>query len=553
MNRIQFAKVAFGLSAILVSGSAFAQSADEVLKAKLPEISGDLAISENTTYNPALKSRYRELYYKLSKGVGEIERVAAIGASDVTDLEVFDNKSLKDLQKAGGLDDLKGAIHDQQAKIKRLMKAEKYGCDSLECFQLLTIFDEYCKKSAWADAYESWSALMRNYPASSKNIYLRGTNIILNKMKVAATGKEQQPWIDTLMIMWDNRMKYIMPTDRPQYGEAYCMGQKGVNLLKYRQNPIEEPYKLLMRSVELGSDDITVLQNAMKAMIAMFKDQKVDVNTVVDNYLKFTDRIDTKKKEYQKTIAEPANEKAKADAEKLLSDYSKGQAFIDQLFSTSDAAQCDILVNTFTARFKESPDDMELCDKIIKLLGSKGCSDSQLYEDVVSKVVEKNPTESSCAGFAKMLDKRGKQDDAIAYYEKAISMAEADTMKSAYNLAISVIYTTKKAYTSACSYARKAVALDPNNGAAYIIIATSYAAVPVGEDAYQRSLTYWVVIDKLQKAKAVDPSVAATANKLIAQYIGACPKKDEAFMHGVTAGTPVTVGGWIGESTTARF
>ena len=42
--------------------------------------------------------------------------------------------------------------------------------------------------------------------------------------------------------------------------------------------------------------------------------------------------------------------------------------------------------------------------------------------------------------------------------------------------------------------------------------------------------TYFAVIDKLQKAKSVDPSVAEEANKLISTYAAHTPKDADLFL-----------------------
>ena len=64
--------------------------------------------------------------------------------------------------------------------------------------------------------------------------------------------------------------------------------------------------------------------------------------------------------------------------------------------------------------------------------------------------------------------------------------------------------------------------------------------------------TYYVVIDKLQRAKAVDPSVTDKVNELIATYARHTPQAKDLFMLGYKAGDRITIGGWIGESTTIR-
>ena len=64
--------------------------------------------------------------------------------------------------------------------------------------------------------------------------------------------------------------------------------------------------------------------------------------------------------------------------------------------------------------------------------------------------------------------------------------------------------------------------------------------------------TFFAAIDKLQRAKAVDPSVAEEANKLISSYSAYTPEAKDLFMLGYKAGDRITIGGWIGETTTIR-
>ena len=62
--------------------------------------------------------------------------------------------------------------------------------------------------------------------------------------------------------------------------------------------------------------------------------------------------------------------------------------------------------------------------------------------------------------------------------------------------------------------------IDGNNGKPYILIANMYASKPNWSDeaALNKCVLIFAVIDKLQKAKSVDPSVAEEANKLIGTY-----------------------------------
>jgi len=62
-----------------------------------------------------------------------------------------------------------------------------------------------------------------------------------------------------------------------------------------------------------------------------------------------------------------------------------------------------------------------------------------------------------------------------------------------------------------------------------------------------------VAVDKFQKAKQVDSSVADEANELIRRYSPYFPSRDDIFFKPeLQEGQSFFVGGWIGESTVCR-
>jgi hypothetical protein len=67
-----------------------------------------------------------------------------------------------------------------------------------------------------------------------------------------------------------------------------------------------------------------------------------------------------------------------------------------------------------------------------------------------------------------------------------------------------------------------------------------------------KQTAFWAAVDKLEKAKAVDPSCAANVNKMINSYKQVYPDKTELFMRNLTEGASFTVPGWINEKTTVR-
>ena len=131
---------------------------------------------------------------------------------------------------------------------------------------------------------------------------------------------------------------------------------------------------------------------------------------------------------------------------------------------------------------------------------------------------------------------------------------EADNAKKAEMsyAAAGAMFGAKK-YSQVKSYCYKALEFNPEFANAYILLAQAYGSSPRWSDegALNRC-TYYVVLDKLQRAKSIDPSVAEQANELIRTYSAHLPESQDLFMLGYKKGDRITVGGWIGESTTIR-
>ena len=164
-----------------------------------------------------------------------------------------------------------------------------------------------------------------------------------------------------------------------------------------------------------------------------------------------------------------------------------------------------------------------------------------------------NPTADAATGCGYMAYKKGDYDTAVKYFDEALNLESDNEKRAQIAYAVAATLSQVKKMSQAKSYVQKAISYKEDYGDAYILLAQLYASSPNWNDeSALNKCTYFVVIDKLQRAKAVDPSVADKANELISTYARYTPKAEDLFMLGIKAGDRVTVGGWIGESTTVR-
>ena len=182
-----------------------------------------------------------------------------------------------------------------------------------------------------------------------------------------------------------------------------------------------------------------------------------------------------------------------------------------------------------------------------------GCTEAEAYFAASELAHAIEPTAETAIGCGYMYYKKGDFDKCISYFDNAIELEQDPIKKADYNYSAAAVCFSNKQLSKAKQYARKSIELNGENGKPYMLIAQMYASSPNwSEEAALNKCVFFAVIDKLQKAKSVDPSCAEEADKLIRTYAGYTPKDEDLFFIGLKKGDAVTIGGWIGETTTIR-
>ena len=179
----------------------------------------------------------------------------------------------------------------------------------------------------------------------------------------------------------------------------------------------------------------------------------------------------------------------------------------------------------------------------------------ELTTTVTEQLYKMDPSGEAAYSLATMFMKRQDWEKADTYLQEAIAKATDNICKGDYCMRQAQLKLAKKQYAEAKRAALSAIQCNPKNGAAYILIGKAYAAYSsnYGEDAFDHASVFWAAVDKFNKAKQVEPALAAEVNSLVNSYTPHFPSKDEAFFRSVTEGTTVKIGDWINETTTARF
>ena len=421
------------------------------------------------------------------------------------------------------------------------------GEDSVRCITNISLFVPYAKAGNFKDAYEFWKIVYDECPASTKDVYQYGVRIMGWKIAQEKDAAKKKALIDDLMAVYDKRVKYFGNDKR--YGKDWIVSRKVQDY--FAQTGENADYNLaygwLKEIVNEKGENCEALGlslfafSSMKKMVAdpNFKEQ------YIQDYLVASNGLDAQIK-----AAQAANNKKEEDN---VTAYKAG---VDGQFANSGAADCETLQNLYAAKIEEKKDDLAYLKETVSLLRRMRCQEIDAYFAASSYAYKLEPSAEAAVGMAKQAVKQKDFDTALKYFEEAANLETDPATKADDFYSMALLSFEQNGYSKARQYCQKAIEINPNYGAAYLLIGKMYAStaksVYPGDGVLARAV-YYAAIDKFEKGKQVDPNVAEEANSLISSYRAHLPSTEEIFMHpDLEKGKPFSVGGWIGERTTVR-
>ena len=444
------------------------------------------------------------------------------------------------------------------------------GEDSVNCVALISNTTVNVKNNSFDTAYPYWKELFTKYPVARVDTYTNGVKILKGLIDKEQDEQKKLDYINELMSVYDQQIKYndkLQEITKTKLSAGNTLGKKALDYIRFvPKASIDEAYKMLRESVDMekGESEYIVTQNLMKISAQKYKkDPAGHGEQVIQDYLdasvyiidvldKYNERIEYYNNRY--TELQDPKDSVRADGFGKMIDAARiARTNIDGYFINSGAASCDDLEAIYAPKIEENKDNIQYLNKVIALMSMLKCTNQDAYLVASEYALAIEPTAKAAMGCGYRYFKKGEIDKAMELFDQAIELETSTTNKADMCNKVGAIYLSLKKYSKARDYARKAIALNSKFGDPYILIAQCYASSPNwNNDQVLNGCTYFAAIDKLQRAKAVDPTVKDQANKLIAQYSNYAPPADELFMRGYSKGKSVTIGGWINETTTIR-
>ena len=412
-----------------------------------------------------------------------------------------------------------------------------HGEDSVKCRMNLSLMTTSAKAENYKEALTPWNAVYENCPASSRNIYILGPRIFKSLYASETDAAKKKQYLDKTMEIYDTRLKYYSDDKKgtvlayKAYDYMELMGDKADSKIVYQW--LGEALKEMKSEMEPKD----AYSYYMVASLTQFLTDPSKKNQYISDYFTVAGYVDE------------AISKANADYLGLVKEG------IVKAFVSSGAGDCKTLTDYYADKVEPNKADKAFLNEVINALGSVGCSESDLYFTASEYLYKLEPSAGAAIGLANKSLRDKDYDTAIKYYHEGAQLETDKNKASDYMMQLAGIFSNQRNFAKSRQAAYDALEFNPNNGEAYILIAQLYAASAqnIFPETEKRGLVFCAAVDKLQKARSVDPSVSGKANGLINTYSGYFMDTETAFMMGIKAGESVFVPGWIGESTTVRL
>jgi tetratricopeptide (TPR) repeat protein len=451
-------------------------------------------------------------------------------------------------------------------------QAQKWGpteADSIRCFENYNNFGSLCNSKEYLQAYEPWLMVYTTCPQASEVVYKFAPKIFDAKIKAETDPAKKQALIDALMGMYDDWNRYYPGN------EAKILGQKANDYYDYHPKDSYKAFTMFNAALAVNPGDIQplYLNNYFNAAIALYKVDTLDSEGLLNAYGAVGEAIEMQTDNWNREISTltekdtlgtiSAREKRVLDIDKrLLEQSNKLIGNIER--GLAPLLTCDRLGLIYNQdNFDKHAGDASWLRRAEKMLskertdtaGTSDCTDNPIYYQVAQSLYDLEPSAQAARSMGVLSIKNEKYDDALKYFTDAIAQ-EADPLKKSRDyLRLAAIHLKLGNLAAAKGDCSNAIRANENSGEAYLMWANVYASAAgsCGNNVFEKNAVYWAAIDKANRAKSVDSSIAGRADKTIAKLRAGIPDKSISFQFGYKEGDRYSIGCWINETVTVRF
>ncbi len=402
-----------------------------------------------------------------------------------------------------------------------------------------TYLREALDNKLYNEAAKHFQDLVASCPQASEAVFARGVVVYKQKIARAKTLAEKKGLVDSLMIVHDLRLQYF--ASHPKRGRAYILDSKArdyYNYMKTDRAGMREVFKSAI--AEGGAEtDVKLVYLYFQNLCEDYKMDEVMPEEVMTEYERLA----------------PFFENLTGEDAELAENYTS-------MFSTSGVATCENLESIFAPKIAESPEDVELLGKTVRLMGRMKCN-SDFYVATVEALYNIAPTSSAAMSLASIFQTKNEYDKAAKYLRDALEVEEDIEQREALNARIALIELAANRMSAAAAAARESIntpdGTKADNGIALFVLAQCYATAAGACEGFDSQAVYWAAYDMMGIAianfAADEAEYKSIAQQILNSYPAYFPSAEECFFREVKEGDPFTIncGLATGVNTTVRI
>jgi tetratricopeptide (TPR) repeat protein len=438
---------------------------------------------------------------------------------------------------------------------------ERYGDtpeQQLKCKEALSVYKSYKKQKNYDEAYIQWRKACDVCPeTASEGLYADGTTFIGRELRSVEEGSDREKTlVDSLLYLHDKRMELYPSTKRSPNNRCEILGRKASDFYKYNGDEHQAAYEMFKESLDcLGAESsaTTLYQYYTASFYTLTRSLKGDSLAqremraqMLTDYLSLIEYVDA-------GIARSEAAGDTRDTER----YDKAKGNIETVFVA--IADCADMVPVLDAAVAADTENMDLKQKVLRLLNKKECTDNDLFLPVATSVYSVEPSAPAAYAIGIGFAKSSELDSSFKYMEDAVNRCGECSDKVTYLLKTGQIASAMGRTGTAKSYARQVLEVDSENADAYMLIGDAIAGSSSSCDdgALGARSVFWVASDYYARAKRMNTELAELADKKMSNMAKQFPTVDDIFTFGKQAGGSFTVPNkpgcpCAGESTTIR-
>ena len=391
------------------------------------------------------------------------------------------------------------------------------------------LYTDAVKMGDFKGAIPALLYLMNVAPDLNKSLYQNGSKIYDNLAKVEKDEAQKEVYLDSLMLMYDLRMKY--------FGDSVnVMNRKVFKAYKYNiKNYDKSVWLLEMFDITYDISGSKVMDQNLLAYMNVIK-----VNKLVNKNL-----TDEQVLERYEVISEVIDGKVKAleakggSTEKLM----KQKNAIDKILTEIVTIDCDFVHDTMGPKFEANPDDIKLVKRMFSFMLTGKCTSSDLFLEVSKQLFKLEPD----FGVAKLIGTKclaaGEYSCANQYYNEALAHTDDGTKKAEIYLQMGKMEVKRKNKAAARVNFRKAISADAANKEPWTLLGDlyyhSYEQCKKMEDMVQDRLVFILAYDMYRRGGS-----SSKMHNAKSQF----PSKEEIFTNNYEVGQSMSISCWIKES-----